>query len=92
MSERVVSGRIMTKSLDEFERACETLIEAEQEEPAPDTAVIDLLCEAVRLSREYADRRGSRMIADERERCAALAELAVTGAVDAALGERRPVD
>jgi len=89
VSERLVAGRMMGKSLEEFEQACEVLIEAEQEKLQPDSAVIDLLCEAVRLSREFADRRGSRMIADERERCAALAGVAVERAVDAALGEVR---
>ena len=57
MSERVVAGRMMTRSLDEFEQACEAWIEAEQGELLPDSAAIDLLCEAVRLSREFADRR-----------------------------------
>ena len=96
MSERVVAGRMLGRSLDEFEQACEAWIEAEQGELLPDSAAIDLLCEAVRLSRDFADRRVVRDestrhvdVLMERARCSALASKAVEGAVDVALGEVR---
>ena len=51
-----VAGRVMTRSLADFERACSVLIKEENRKIAPDTALIGVLCDAVRLSREHADR------------------------------------
>jgi hypothetical protein len=48
----VVGGQWMERSLVEFERACKLLLEAEQAKLAPDSALIGLLCDAVRLCRE----------------------------------------
>ena len=42
----------MDRSLNDFVRACEVHIEAEQRMASPDTWLIALLCDAVRLSRE----------------------------------------
>ena len=42
----------MDRSLNDFVRACEVHIEAEQRTASPDTWLIALLCDAVRLSRE----------------------------------------
>jgi len=50
-----VAGRQATLSLGEFERRCEIMLGREQEKPLPDTALIGILCEAVRLVREYGD-------------------------------------
>ena len=57
MSEQIVVGRSMAMSLADFEQACCAWIEAEQGELLPDSAAIGLLCEAVRLAREFADSR-----------------------------------
>ena len=51
-SEAVVVGGVMQRSIAEFVRACEVLIAAETEKASPDTALIGVLCDAVRLSRE----------------------------------------
>ncbi len=50
----IVAGERMDRSIADFVRACEVTIEDEQSKPAPDTALIALLCDAVRLTREYA--------------------------------------
>jgi hypothetical protein len=55
MSQSLVGGRRMERSIASFERACEVYIEAEQEKLAPDNVLIALLCDAVRLSRELED-------------------------------------
>ena len=47
-----IGGVYMDRSLKDFVRACEARIEAEQAKPLPETALIALLCDAVRLSRE----------------------------------------
>ena len=47
-----IGGTYMDRSLNEFTRACEVYIEAEQAKLAPDNALIALLCDAVRLTRE----------------------------------------
>lgn len=52
-----VAGDVMDRSLADFERACAVHIDDEQQKPAPDNALIGLLCDAVRLSMEYAARR-----------------------------------
>ncbi len=50
-----VGGDRLPTTLAEFERRCLVHIEEEQSRAAPDTALIALLCDAVRLGREYAD-------------------------------------
>ncbi len=50
-----VAGRRLLVSLDEFERRCLTLIAEEQAKISPENALIDVLCNAVRLRREYVD-------------------------------------
>lgn len=50
-----VAGRRMTITHAVFEARCENLIEDEQRKPLPDNALIGVLCEAVRLSREHCD-------------------------------------
>jgi len=47
-----IAGIFMERSLHDFCQACEGYIAAEQEKLAPDTALIALLCDAVRLTRE----------------------------------------
>ena len=49
----VVGGTRMERSLADFWRACEVYIDAEQQQLAPDTTLIVLLCDAVRLGREH---------------------------------------
>lgn len=48
----LVGGEFMERSIQDFVRACQVTLEREQAKPAPDTALIALLCDAVRLSRE----------------------------------------
>ena len=50
-----IAGDVCGRTLAEFIHACEVHIAAEQEKISPDTALIALLCDAVRLSREYAN-------------------------------------
>lgn len=50
--EHLVEGVYMERSLADFARACGVLIEDEQTKLSPDTALIALLCDAVRLTRE----------------------------------------
>lgn len=51
-----IAGTYMDRSLNDFQRACEHCIENEQEKPWPDTHLIDLLCDAIRLAREMAEK------------------------------------
>lgn len=53
--ERVVAGRRMKRSIADFVRSCEVEIERIARAAAGDTAVLALLCDAVRLAREYVD-------------------------------------
>ena len=56
MNEKVkVAGRKMRISLAEFEGRCLSVMQDEQEKVSPDNRIIDLLCESVRLGREYVD-------------------------------------
>jgi len=48
----VVAGTYMDRSIADFQRACCVHILEEQRKPSPDTALIALLCDAVRCSRE----------------------------------------
>lgn len=51
----VVAGDRMDRSIEDFVNACEVAIEEEQREIAPRNHIIALLCDAVRLSREYVE-------------------------------------
>lgn len=55
-----VAGRILHKSLDDFERNAEALIDEYAADPG-DTRVVAVLSDAVRLSREFADRVVNRL-------------------------------
>ena len=48
----LVAGTYMDRSLADFQRACEVHIGEEQRKPNPDTALIAVLCDAVRCARE----------------------------------------
>jgi hypothetical protein len=47
-----VGGDFMNRSLADFERACLVHLQEEQERPNPNNALIAVLCDAVRLTRE----------------------------------------
>jgi len=49
-----IEGVFMNRSIADFQRACQVHIAEEQRRPNPDTALIALLCDAVRCSRELA--------------------------------------
>ena len=51
----MVAGRRCLRSLAEFERDCLLLIDEEQRKINRDNALIELLCDAVRLKREHQD-------------------------------------
>ena len=53
-AECIVAGIYMDRSLNEFTLACVGYIQHEQAKFAPDTDLIALLCDAVRLTREMA--------------------------------------
>jgi hypothetical protein len=48
----VIAGAVPVQSLNMHQRACEVYIEAEQAKILPDTHLIALLCDSVRLVRE----------------------------------------
>lgn len=50
-----IEGRMLRTTIAEFEHRCEVHIEAELAKINPDNSLIDLLCDAVRLSREHMD-------------------------------------
>jgi len=50
-----VGGRRLQTSLVEFENSCLVRIAELQNAPNPDTRLIEVLCNAVRLAREQAD-------------------------------------
>lgn len=52
-----VAGDRMEGSVEDHVRACEALIEAENEKFSPDNAVIAALCDSVRFTREVEARR-----------------------------------
>jgi hypothetical protein len=56
VGEATVAGDYMDRSIADFQRACAVHIDEEQRKPSPDTALIALLCDAVRCSRELAER------------------------------------
>lgn len=51
----IVAGDIMNRSIEDFVNACEVAIEEERREVSPRDHIIALLCDAVRLSREYVE-------------------------------------
>jgi hypothetical protein len=56
-----ICGRRMLGSIVEQEHRCKVLIGMEQEKVSPDNALIAVLCEAVRLGREYTDFVGGKV-------------------------------
>lgn len=50
-----VAGRMLLVTHAEFEHRCKVLLAEEQEKPLPNNALVDTLCNAVRLSREHVD-------------------------------------
>lgn len=54
-----VAGR-MERSIAAFVNACDVHLADEQERPAPDNALIAVLCDAIRLAREYVELAASR--------------------------------
>ncbi len=54
-----VAGRIMDRSIGMFEQACLVQLEGEQAKIRPDNHLIAILCDAVRLGREYSDRHNA---------------------------------
>ncbi len=76
----MVAGR-MGRSIAEHERACLVLIEEEQSKIAPNNALISVLCDSVRMGREWVDslRGGStvRELFGARESLDAKVELPV---------------
>lgn len=51
-----VAGRRLQMPIDDFERACLVSIAELQEQLNPDSALLGLLCESVRLARQWSDR------------------------------------
>ena len=56
--ESVVAGVRMERSIKSFVHDCEVYIEEESQKLLPDTGLIALLCDAVRLTREIVIRPG----------------------------------
>lgn len=50
-----VAGRTLMVSHALFEHQCKVLLAEEQEKPLPNNALVDVLCNAVRLNREHLD-------------------------------------
>jgi hypothetical protein len=50
-----VAGRRLLTSHADFEHRCKVLLMEEQDKPLPNNALIDVLCNAIRLSREFVD-------------------------------------
>ena len=66
-----VDGVYMDRSLNDFTRLCLMYLEEEQAGPVPDTHLIALLCDAVRLAREMAQlSQRDRMTDEERQEIA----------------------
>lgn len=49
----IVEGRRLDGTLEEFVRSCRVLLAEEQRRVAPNNALVSLLCDGVRLAREY---------------------------------------
>jgi hypothetical protein len=57
----LVAGRRLVGTIEQHERACLCLLREEQEKILPDPCLVNVLCDAVRLAREYVDSvRGQR--------------------------------
>lgn len=52
-----VGGSVLQCSLSEFEHRCRVYLMREQEKIAPDNGLIAVLCDGVRLAREYTAKR-----------------------------------
>ena len=66
-----VAGVYMDRSLNDFTRGCLVYLEEEQAKLAPDTHLIALLCDAVRLTREMTQmEQRDRAINEERQEIA----------------------
>jgi len=50
-----VAGRYLTVSHAQFEQSIKVLMAEEQDKPSPNNALVSVLCEAIRLSREHVD-------------------------------------
>lgn len=50
-----VGGRTLDCTLPAFEQRCRLILGKEQQKDSPDVGLIAVVCDAVRLSREYAD-------------------------------------
>jgi hypothetical protein len=55
MKQPAVGGRRIERTIADLERAALVCLAEEQEKPNPDNALIAVLCDTVRLGREYAD-------------------------------------
>lgn len=53
-----VGGTHVERSINDFVRACEVLLAVEVEKACPDTALVAVLCDAVRMTREFTKGRG----------------------------------
>jgi len=62
----IVTGRMPT-TLAEFEHRCKIHINELQESVSSDNALLSTLCDAIRLSREYAEQRDIRATIAERD-------------------------
>lgn len=54
-ADSLVAGRILNRTINDFIASCAAQIAQCCAEPAPDNALVSLLCDAVRLAREYGD-------------------------------------
>jgi len=54
-----VGGRHMEQTIQEHERRCLVFLAEEQRKPSPDNALVALLCDSVRMGREYCDAVGA---------------------------------
>ena len=59
LNRRLVAGERIATTILEFQEKCAVRIEREQRETNPETALIALLCEAIRLGREHTELLGS---------------------------------
>ena len=50
-----IGGRRLEDTIANFEHRAKLCLQTEQERPNPDNALVAVLCDAVRLAREYAD-------------------------------------
>lgn len=62
-----VAGEELTTSVSSFYRRCFVLLDEEQRKISPDNALIALLCDAVRFTREHCHRVNDNLLASEAE-------------------------